>query len=136
MAEMLHSAYLSRFFIPTFTLFIYLVYITLLCDILYIYIILLCIYIYYIYTQNMVQVRYLCYLKLCWLFCDREQLPALYPLFFKNLEDSIASVRQGAAIALVNVVKAYGELFRGFLYICVYVSKQEKNLSGTFIFND
>ena len=130
MAEMLHSAYLSRFFIPTFTLFIYLVYITLLCDILniynIIYYIIMYIYILYIYSKHGTgEIFVLSYVML--IFCDREQLPALYPLFFKNLEDSIASVRQGAAIALVNVVKAYGELFRGFLYICVYVSKQEKN---------
>ncbi|KAK4314086.1 hypothetical protein Pmani_014616 [Petrolisthes manimaculis] len=32
----------------------------------------------------------------------------LYPLFFTNLEDSIPSVRQGAAVAIANVVKAYG----------------------------
>lgn len=35
----------------------------------------------------------------------------LYELFFENLQDNIPSVRQGAAIALVNVVKAYGELY-------------------------
>lgn len=33
----------------------------------------------------------------------------LYPLFFENLSDSIPSVRQGAAVSLSNVVKAYGE---------------------------
>ena len=32
----------------------------------------------------------------------------LYPLFFENLSDSIPSVRQGAAVSLSNVVKAYG----------------------------
>lgn len=32
----------------------------------------------------------------------------LYPLFFENLSDSIPSVRQGAAMSLGNVVKAYG----------------------------
>ena len=32
----------------------------------------------------------------------------LYPLFFENLSDSISSVRQGAAVSLGNVVKAYG----------------------------
>ena len=33
----------------------------------------------------------------------------LYPLFYENLQDNIASVRQGAALALSNVVRAYGE---------------------------
>ena len=33
----------------------------------------------------------------------------LFPLFFANLEDSILSVRQGAAAALTSVTKAYGE---------------------------
>ena len=32
----------------------------------------------------------------------------LYSLFFTNLQDSIPSVRQGAAVALGNVVQAYG----------------------------
>ncbi|XP_063218137.1 uncharacterized protein LOC134528448 isoform X1 [Bacillus rossius redtenbacheri] len=35
-------------------------------------------------------------------------LALLYPLFFANLGDPIASVRQGAAAALGNVVRAYG----------------------------
>ena len=34
----------------------------------------------------------------------------LYPLFFGNLSDGIPSVRQGAAMSLGNVVKAYGML--------------------------
>lgn len=33
-----------------------------------------------------------------------------YPLFFENLSDSIPSVRQGAAMSLGNVVKAYGKM--------------------------
>lgn len=33
----------------------------------------------------------------------------LYPLFFTNLEDNIPSVRQGAAVAIANVVRAYGK---------------------------
>jgi len=36
-------------------------------------------------------------------------LPDLYPLFFTNLQDNIASVRQGAALALASVVQAYGK---------------------------
>ncbi|KAK3597150.1 hypothetical protein CHS0354_038078 [Potamilus streckersoni] len=40
---------------------------------------------------------------------SRTSIPALYPLFFKNLQDSIPSVRQGAALALSNVVKAYSD---------------------------
>lgn len=35
-------------------------------------------------------------------------LPSLLPLFFRNLEDCIASVRQGAACALSSVVRAFG----------------------------
>ena len=36
-------------------------------------------------------------------------MPALYPLFYNNLQDNIASVRQGAALALANVVTVYGK---------------------------
>lgn len=46
---------------------------------------------------------------LCFPEESKGEIPALYPLFFNNLQDNIPSVRQGAAIALVNVVKAYGE---------------------------
>ncbi|WAR18431.1 hypothetical protein MAR_000269 [Mya arenaria] len=46
---------------------------------------------------------------LCFPEDSRSSLPALYPLFFSNLQDNIPSVRQGAALALANVVKAYGE---------------------------
>ena len=35
-------------------------------------------------------------------------MEALYPLFYENLQDNIQSVREGAAIALANVVRAYG----------------------------
>ena len=38
-----------------------------------------------------------------------EYLSQLYPLFLANLEDSIPSVRQGAAVAIGNLVKTYGE---------------------------
>ena len=38
----------------------------------------------------------------------------LYPLFFGNLSDGIPSVRQGAAMSLGNVVKAYG-----MLHVCL-----------------
>ena len=33
----------------------------------------------------------------------------LFPLFVGNLEDSIPSIRQGAAAAIASVVTAYGE---------------------------
>jgi hypothetical protein len=55
----------------------------------------------------------------------------LYPLFFGNLSDSIASVRQGAAVALTNVVKAYGikesYLIKSIplLLICLLWSQEE-----------
>jgi len=39
---------------------------------------------------------------------SKDSLEVLFPLFFMNLEDTIPSVRQGAAAALANVVKAYG----------------------------
>ena len=45
---------------------------------------------------------------LCFPEESRSTLPALYPLFFNNLQDNIPSVRQGAALALSNVVRAYG----------------------------
>ncbi|XP_064483723.1 uncharacterized protein LOC135396603 [Ornithodoros turicata] len=38
----------------------------------------------------------------------RGALESLYPLFFNNLGGCILSVRQGAAVALANVVRAYG----------------------------
>ncbi|XP_038077963.1 uncharacterized protein LOC119745577 [Patiria miniata] len=40
---------------------------------------------------------------------SRPSMEKLYPLFFANLADNIPSVRQGAAVALLNVAKAYGE---------------------------
>ena len=53
-----------------------------------------------------------------------SSMDELYPLFFENLSDSIPSVRQGAAVSLSNVVKAYGRylhlslvLTNGFLWI-------------------
>ncbi|XP_046749618.1 uncharacterized protein LOC124413223 isoform X2 [Diprion similis] len=39
---------------------------------------------------------------------SQKALPSLYPMFFRNLEDPIASVRQDAAIGLSNIVRAYG----------------------------
>ena len=42
----------------------------------------------------------------------RSAVDELYPLFFTNLSDSIPSVREGAAMALANVVKAYGEYYK------------------------
>ncbi|XP_031559428.1 uncharacterized protein LOC116295668 [Actinia tenebrosa] len=46
----------------------------------------------------------LCFPEKC-----KSHMEELYPLFFTNLEDNIPSVRQGAAISLANVVKAYGK---------------------------
>lgn len=40
---------------------------------------------------------------------SRSSLSALYPLFYTNLQDSIPSVRQGAALALANALRAYGD---------------------------
>ena len=39
----------------------------------------------------------------------RGFLEELFPLFLANLEDSIPSVRQGASVAIGNIVKAYGK---------------------------
>ncbi|XP_076055845.1 uncharacterized protein LOC143033974 isoform X2 [Oratosquilla oratoria] len=39
----------------------------------------------------------------------RSTMEQLYPLFFANLKDNIPSVRQGAATAIGNIVKAYQE---------------------------
>jgi hypothetical protein len=39
---------------------------------------------------------------------SRHQLEPMYPLFLENLEFPIAIVRQGAAAALANIVRAYG----------------------------
>jgi len=38
---------------------------------------------------------------------SKESMEILYPLFFTNLKDNIPTVRQGAATALANVVRAY-----------------------------
>jgi len=40
----------------------------------------------------------------------RSELDNLYPKFFANLEDPTPIVRQGAASALSNAVKTYGNL--------------------------
>ena len=40
---------------------------------------------------------------------SRNSLSELFPLFFSNLKDSIPSVRQGGAVAIANIVKAYGK---------------------------
>lgn len=41
-------------------------------------------------------------------------MPALYPLFYNNLQDNIPSVRQGAALALANVAQVYGNFKKQF----------------------
>ena len=41
-------------------------------------------------------------------FYFRPVMVELFPLFYANLQDNIPSVRQGAAEAIANVVKAYG----------------------------
>ncbi|CAG2063838.1 unnamed protein product [Timema podura] len=46
---------------------------------------------------------------LCFPDESHESMTFLYPLFFGNLEDPIPTVRQGAAVALANVVRAYGQ---------------------------
>jgi hypothetical protein len=46
---------------------------------------------------------------LCFPDESRAALPSLYLMFFRNLEDPIPSVRQGAASSLANVVRAYGQ---------------------------
>jgi hypothetical protein len=37
-------------------------------------------------------------------------MDTMYPLFFENLQDNIPSVREGGAVSLANVCKAYGKL--------------------------
>lgn len=46
---------------------------------------------------------------LCYPEESKASLKTVYPLFFNNLQDCIPSVRQGAAAALANVIRAYGE---------------------------
>ncbi|KAK2178117.1 hypothetical protein NP493_558g01003 [Ridgeia piscesae] len=46
---------------------------------------------------------------LCFPEESKGAMTDLYTLFFENLQDAIASVRQGAALALANVVRAYGK---------------------------
>ena len=52
--------------------------------------------------------RLLVVLWLMWYVVFSSGMDELYSLFFENLSDSIPSVRQGAAMSLANVVKAYG----------------------------
>ena len=42
-------------------------------------------------------------------FVSRDSVDVLFPLFLSNLEDSIPSVRQGAAVAIAQLLAAYGE---------------------------
>ena len=46
-----------------------------------------------------------------------QLIDALYPLFFTNLGDPIPTVRQGAAVALTNVAKAFGEKSIDFIFM-------------------
>jgi len=46
---------------------------------------------------------------LCFPEESKGAMKELYPLFYENLQDNISSVRQGAALALANVVRAYNE---------------------------
>ncbi|XP_078593864.1 uncharacterized protein LOC144871827 [Branchiostoma floridae x Branchiostoma japonicum] len=55
----------------------------------------------------------------------RPQMDSLYPLFFANLQDNIPSVRQGAAVALANVARAYGSESLQFL-----LQKAREGLEG------
>ncbi|CAH1263660.1 Hypp2742 [Branchiostoma lanceolatum] len=55
----------------------------------------------------------------------RPQMDNLYPLFFANLQDNIPSVRQGAAVALANVARAYGTESLQFL-----LQKVQEGLEG------
>ena len=43
---------------------------------------------------------------------SRTFMDELFPLFLKNLEDSIPSVRQGGAVAIASIFKAYGKYGR------------------------
>ena len=52
----------------------------------------------------------------------RPSLDELFTLFFANLEDSIPSVRQGAAGAVANVVKAYGK------WVLILTAKQRSDM--------
>lgn len=40
---------------------------------------------------------------------SQPHLPVLYPLWFRQLDDNVWSVREHAAMALADVVKAYGQ---------------------------
>ncbi|XP_068751859.1 uncharacterized protein [Montipora capricornis] len=62
---------------------------------------------------------------LCFPQESSSSMDELYPLFFENLSDSIPSVRQGAAVSLGNVVKAYGESA-----LTVVMEKAREGLKG------
>ncbi|XP_074649284.1 uncharacterized protein LOC141904570 [Tubulanus polymorphus] len=62
---------------------------------------------------------------LCFPAESKHMMSSLYPLFFENLQDNIPSVRQGAAVALTNVCKAYGHEA-----ITVVIAKVKEGLEG------
>ncbi|XP_033114382.1 uncharacterized protein LOC117114802 [Anneissia japonica] len=62
---------------------------------------------------------------LCFPEESKPSMDALYPLFFGNIADNIPSVRQGAAVALGNVAKAYGEGA-----ICILLDKIKEGIAG------
>ena len=44
-------------------------------------------------------------------------MDVLFPLFLGNLEDSIPSVRQGAAVAVAQLLTAYGTVIQNYAFI-------------------
>ncbi|CAG5132048.1 unnamed protein product [Candidula unifasciata] len=63
------------------------------------------------YVPRLLETLLICFNDDSWPVRDgKSSLPALYPLFFTNLQDNIPSVRQGAAVAITNIVKAYVEV--------------------------
>ena len=59
----------------------------------------------YVASDRIVKFVFIFYFLACIL---RKSLDDLFPLLFSNLEDSIPSVRQGGAVAIANVIGAYG----------------------------
>ena len=51
----------------------------------------------------------------------------LYPLFYDNLSDPIPSVRQGGAVALTNVARAYPTVAVDKLFAHITQGKMKSN---------
>lgn len=50
---------------------------------------------------------------------SKPYIPLMMPMFIENLQDNIPSVRSGAALALLSIVKTFGKIQ---WYLCLSLS--------------